>query len=121
MIIDLDLYAIERECVGPFYTFEENVIDSGCYYLSPEICKDIIITSGVSGIHTSSAVKKMRKNIGHVREVMEDAIPAFRYMNGNIILSYAGELAECLVGAADIGKGVEVVMGYPKILVFKIS
>lgn len=80
-----------------------------------------IYVAGVSGIHLPKAVKKMRGSIDHAGDVMEDAIPALRCMNRNIISFYAGELAEGLVEAAGVGKGVEIAIGYPKILVFKVN
>ncbi|HWT27483.1 MAG TPA: hypothetical protein VN131_06040 [Mobilitalea sp.] len=111
----------EMDYVGPFNSYIENVKDSGCYYLNPEICKDIIITAGASGVYTPKAVKKMKKNIGQIGESMEKIIPAFRRINRDVITCYAGEFAECLVEAAGIGKGVEIAIGYPKALVFKVN
>lgn len=93
----------------------------GCYYLPTQICKDIIISAGVSGIHKSKAVKKIRSEINHKKSVMNEVIPAFRYINQDIISYYAGELAESLVYAAGIGKGVEITFGYPKMLVISVN
>jgi hypothetical protein len=93
----------------------------GCYYLTPNICRDIIITAGMSGIHTSKAVKKMRNNILNVDDIVKDAIPALKNINYSMLTEYAGEFAECLVEAAGIGKGIEIAIGYPKVLVFKVN
>ena len=42
-------------------------------------------------------------------------------MDQDIISYYAGELAESLVYAAGKGKGVEIAIGYPKILVISVN
>ncbi|MBE5966737.1 MAG: hypothetical protein E7255_07185 [Lachnospiraceae bacterium] len=103
----------------PFHSYMECVKDSGYYYLSPEVCKDIIIKSGASGLYTPKAVKKVWRSMNH--EAMEQAIPAFHFIDREIIGYYGSELAECLVKAAGVGKGVDIVIGYPKILVFKVN
>lgn len=105
----------------PFHSYSEYVKDSGYYYLSPEICKDIVIKAGASGVHTSKAIKKIRSNIYHLGAVMEHAIPAIRFIDRKIICYYGSELAECLVEAADVGKGLDIAIGYPKMLVFKVN
>ncbi|NLP34699.1 MAG: hypothetical protein GX359_05810 [Clostridiales bacterium] len=105
----------------PFHSYIGCDKDSGYYYLSPEICKDIVIDFGVRGIHTSKAIKKVRNNINYIGEVVERAIPAFRFIDPQIIYHYGSEFAECLVEAAGDGKGLDIVIGYPKVLVFKVS
>lgn len=99
----------------------EDSIVYGYYYLPSEVCKDIIITAGVSGVHKSKAVMKIRSKINRSKKKLGDIIPPFRSMDKKIISYYAGELAECLVYAADKGKGVEIVIGYPKILVISVN
>lgn len=101
-------------------TFEDT-IEYGYYYLPSEVCKNIIITAGVSGVHKSKAVMKIRSKISRSKKKMGDIIPAFRTMDKKIISYYAGELAESLVYAADKGKGVEIAIGYPKILVISVN
>lgn len=120
MLINVDLYQMNEEYVNPFHSFDENVKDSGCYYLTAHICKEIIITAGVSKIHTSSAIRIIHQKMKFVREIMEDIIPAFQCLDNDIISCYAGELAECLVEAANSGKGIEITIGYPKALIFKV-
>lgn len=115
-----DLHEINLDFICPFNSYIENVKDGGCYYLPPEICKNIIITIGVSGIHTPKAIQIIRRNIGVVGDMIEDVIPAMRYINNEFFVNCAGELAECLVCAAGVGKGIEIANGYPKIFVFKV-
>lgn len=121
MLVDVDLYRMNEEYVAPFHSFNENVMDSGCYYLTAQICKEIIITAGVSKIYTPSAIQIIHRKIEFVSEIMEDIIPIFRCIKNEIISYYAGELAECLVEAANSGKGIEITIGYPKALIFKVN
>ncbi|NLK27043.1 MAG: hypothetical protein GX306_01660 [Clostridiales bacterium] len=114
-------YDETEDMVCPFRSYIESVSDCGYYYLSPEICKDIIIVSGASGDCASNAIKKMRNNIHQIRNLMEHAIPALRFIDRNIISYYGSELAECLVMAAGVGKGIDITVGYPKVLIFKVS
>ncbi|TAH69420.1 MAG: hypothetical protein EWM47_07130 [Anaerolineaceae bacterium] len=100
---------------------EENTIEYGYYYLPSEVCKNIIITAGLSGVHSAFAVKRIRSNIRHKKGEVSDFIPALRSMDQDIISYYAGELAESLVNAAGNGKGVEIAIGYPKILVISVN
>ncbi|MBH1940483.1 hypothetical protein I5677_06170 [Mobilitalea sibirica] len=109
-----------QDAVYPFDSYMDDLKDSGCYYLPPEICKDIIITSGVSGVQTPLAIKKIRKKLNKEGAIEED-IPVFRIINRDVLSAYAGVLAESLVAAAEIGKGVEIIIGYPKALVIKVS
>ncbi|HBI72974.1 MAG TPA: hypothetical protein DDY59_07280 [Lachnospiraceae bacterium] len=109
------------DVICPFHSYMECVKDSGYYYLTPEVCKDIIIKAGVSGVYTPKAIRKVRRNINHLGEAMEQAIPAFHFIGREVIGYYGSELAECLVKAAGAGKGVDIVIGYPKILVFKVN
>jgi len=99
----------------------EDSIEYGYYYLPSEVCKDLIISAGLSGVHRSKAVMEIRSKINRSKKKMGDIIPAFRSMDKKIISYYAGELAESLVYAADIGKGVEIAIGYPKILVISVN
>ena len=121
MLISVDLYPMNEEYVAPFHSFDENVMDSGCYYLTAHICKDIVITAGASKIRTPSAIRMIHQKMKIVSEIMEDIIPAFRCLDNDIISCYAGELAECLVEAANSGKGIEITIGYPKALIFKVN
>jgi hypothetical protein len=105
----------------PFHSYREWVKDSGFYYLSPQICKDIIIAVGVKGLYMPKAIKKVLKNINYIGDVMENVIPVFRGIDRKVIIYYGGELAECLVEAAETGKGVEIAIGYPKVLVYKVN
>lgn len=109
------------DVICPFHSYMECVKDSGYYYLTPEVCKDIIIKAGVSGVYTPKAIRKVWRSINHLGEAMEHAIPAFHFIDREVIGYYGSELAECLVKAAGTGKGVDIVIGYPKILVFKVN
>lgn len=99
----------------------EDTFEYGYYYLPSEVCKDFIITAGVSGVHKSKAVMKIRAKINRSKKKLGEIIPPFRNMDEEIISYYAGELAESLVYAADKGKGVEIAIGYPKILVISVN
>jgi hypothetical protein len=99
----------------------DDIIACGYYYLPSEVCKNIIIMAGVSGLHKSKAVMKMRIKINRSKKKIGELIPAFRNMDDNIISYYSGELAESLIYAADKGKGVEIAIGYPKILVISVN
>lgn len=96
-------------------------IEYGFYYLPSEVCKNIIITEGLSGVHSSQAVKRIRSKINCKKGEMGKIIPALRFVDQDIISYYAGELAESLVNAAGNGKGVEIAIGYPKILVIAVN
>jgi hypothetical protein len=98
-----------------------DTIEYGYYYLPREVCKNIIITAGLSGIHPAQAVKRFRTRIRYKKGAVGDIIPALRNMDQDIVSYYAGELAESLVNAAEIGKGVEIAIGYPKILVISVN
>lgn len=105
-------------------TYDKTLVDTieyGYYYLPSEVCKNFIITAGVSGVHTSKAVMKIRSKINGSKGEMGEIIPAFRSLDQDIISYYAGELAESLVYAAGNGKGVEIAIGYPKILVISVN
>lgn len=99
----------------------EDTIGYGYYYLPSEMCKNIIITAGLSGAHYAQAVKIIRSRIRHKKSKMCDLIPALRNMDQDTISLYSGELAEGLVNAAGEGKGVEIAIGYPKILVISVN
>lgn len=99
----------------------EDTIGYGYFYLPSEVCKNFIITAGVSGVHKSKAVKKIRSKINQNKKAVGEIIPALRSINQDVISYYAGELAECLVNAAGSGKGVEIAIGYPKILVISVN
>ena len=86
-----------------------------------EVCKNIIITEGLAGVQTAQAVKRIRSRIRHRKESVGDIIPALRSMDQDIISYYAGELAESVVNAAGKGKGIDIAIGYPKILVISIN
>jgi len=99
----------------------DDIIACGYYYLPSEVCKNIIITAGVSGVHRSKAVMKIKSDINSIGSKIIEIIPALRRIDENLIFYYAGELAESLVYAADKGKGVEIAIGYPKILVINVN
>ncbi|MDD4111917.1 MAG: hypothetical protein PHC56_02665 [Herbinix sp.] len=99
----------------------EDSIECGYYYLPSEVCKNIIITAGLSGAHYSQAVKRIRSRIRHRKETVGDILPALQSVNQDIISYYAGELAEGLVKAAGNGKCVDIAIGYPKILVISVN
>lgn len=99
----------------------EDTIEYGYYYLPSEVCKNIIITAGLSGVHSAQAVKRIRYKIRHKKGAVVDIIPALKSMDQDIISYYAGELAEGLVNAAGKGKCVEIAIGYPKILVVSVN
>lgn len=105
-------------------TIKKNIddkIEYGFYYLPSEECKNIIITEELSGVQTAQAVKRIRARIRHKREAIADIIPALRSVDQDTISYYAGELAEGLVNAAGKGKGMEIAIGYPKILVISVN
>lgn len=93
----------------------------GYYYLSCEECKNLIITAGLSGIHPALAVQRIRAVIRHRKGEVGSVIPALQNISQDIISYYSGELAESLVSAACNGKGVEIAMGYPKILIISVN
>jgi hypothetical protein len=95
-------------------------IEYGYYYLPSEVCKNIIITEGLSGACYAKAVKRIRSRIRY-KKAVADFIPALKSIDQDIISYYAGELAEGLVKAASRGKGVDIVIGYPKILVISVN
>jgi len=99
----------------------EDTIEYGYFYLPSQVCKNIIISAGISGIHTSQAVKKMRSIIRQKKGAIGEMIPALRNISQDVIQYYAGELAESIVNAAENGKGVEIAIGYPKILVISVN
>ncbi len=99
----------------------EDKIEYGYYYLPSEVCKNIIITAGLSGAHYAQAVKRIRSRIRHRKGTVGDIIPALRSVDQDVISYYAGELAEGLVNAAGNGKSVEIAIGYPKILVILVN
>lgn len=99
----------------------DDIIQYGCYYLPSEVCKNLIITEGLSGVHSAQAVKKIRTKINSKKGGMGEIIPALCGVDQNTISYYAGELAESLVNAAGNGKGVEIAIGYPKLLVISVS
>jgi hypothetical protein len=105
----------------PFRSYMDSVKGSGCYYLSPQMCKEIIIAVGASGIQAPKAAKKIRRNINRIGDVVEKTIPVFGGIDRSVKISYACELVECLMKAAEMGKGIEIAIGYPKILVFKVN
>lgn len=94
----------------------------GYYYIQPHICKDITIAAGVRGDKVSEAIKKLRTDILECGFYIKDVIPYIKNVNKEDDISYyAGEFAECLIHAATNGKGIEIAVGYPKILVFNIN
>ena len=99
----------------------ENAMEYGYYYLPSEVCKNLIITAGLSGVHTAKAIKRIRSKIRYKKGTVGDIIPALRSMDQDIIYYYAGELAESIVNAAGNGKGVDIAIGYPKILIFSVK
>jgi len=104
-----------------FDKIPEDSFECGYYYLPSEVCKNFIITAGVSGVHKSKAVMKIRAKINRSKRKLGEIIPPFRNMDEKIISYYAGELAESLVYAANKGKGVDIAIGYPKILVISVN
>jgi hypothetical protein len=99
----------------------DSTIEYGYYYLPSEVCKNLIITAGLSGVHSAQAVKKIRSRIKCNKGGVSEIIPALSSVDQDIISYYAGELAESLVNAAGNGKGVEIAIGYPKILVISVN
>lgn len=99
----------------------EDTIEYGYYCLPSEVCKNLIITAGLSGVHAAQAVKKIRSKIKRRKGAVGEMIPALRSMDQDVISYYAGELAESLVYAAENGKNVEIAIGYPKILVISVN
>ena len=99
----------------------EDTIEYGYYYLPSEVCKNIIISAGISGDQTSHAVKKLRSIIRKKKGTIGEVIPALRNLGQDVISYYAGELAESIVKAANNGKGIEIAIGYPKILVILVN
>ncbi len=93
----------------------------GYYYLSREVCKNIIITAGLSGVHSAQAVKEIRSKIYRKKEMVGEIMSILKNINEDVISYYAGELAESLVYAAESGKGMEIAIGYPKILVISVN
>ncbi|MDF2541837.1 MAG: hypothetical protein K0S47_1555 [Herbinix sp.] len=112
-------YKMDFDMPNPINSLS-NYMKDGCYYISPEICKDIIIDAGVIGVHMPKAVKKIRYQMDTLH-VIEDVIPAFRLMQREVMSSYSSELAESLVKAAGSGKGLEIVIGYPKVLICSVK
>lgn len=99
----------------------DETIEYGYYYLPSQVCKNIVISAGVSGIHTSYAVKKIRTIIRKKKGSIGEIIPALKNIGQDVISYYAGELAESIVKAAGNGKGIEIAIGYPKILVISVN
>lgn len=99
----------------------ENTIEYGYYCLSSTECKNIIITEGLCGIHPALAVQRVRSKIRNTKGAMRDVLPGLHNISYDIISYYAGELAESIVKAAGNGKGVEIAMGYPEILVIAVN
>lgn len=99
----------------------DDTIEYGYYYLPREVCKNIIISAGISGVHTSQAVKKMKSRINRKKGAIGEIIPGLRSISQDVISYYSGELAESIVNAAGKGKGVEIAIGYPKILVISVN
>lgn len=101
---------------------EQYVSTGGCYYIQPHICKDITISAGVRGDKVSEAIKKLRTDILECGFYIKDVMPYIENVNKEDDIScYAGEFAECLIHAATNGKGIEIAVGYPKVLVFNIN
>lgn len=122
MLIDgYDIQGTFKDGTIAFRSYIDNMKEGGCYYLSPEKCKDIIITAEAFGVHTPKAVKKLRSKINGKEGVMGDIIPALRSLDHAVVSYYSGELAESLVNAAGNGKGVEIAIGYPKVLVISVN
>lgn len=99
----------------------EETTEYGYFYLPREICKNLIITAGLSGVNSAQAVKRIRSKLRYKKGAVGEIIPALGNMDQSIISYYAGELAESIVNAAGRGKGVEIAIGYPKILVFLVN
>lgn len=98
-----------------------DAIKYGFYYLPSEVCKDIIINENLSGVHSSQAVKRIRSRINCMKEELGEIIPALGCVDQDIINYYSGELAESIVNAAGNGKGVDIAIGYPKVLVISVN
>lgn len=103
--------------IYPYNSYVESVMDSGCYYITPKECKDIIINEGLSGIPISDAIIKVRNLIQNEVTI----ITSLYFVKKEVLSYYAGDLAESMVYAARVGKGVEIAIGYPKALVIKIN
>lgn len=114
-------YEIEACITYPYNSYADYIKDSGCYYLAPAICKDIIINAGACGLPVPEAIVKVRQYINKKKGLLEDIIPVLQNINRDIICYYASELAEGLVKASDNSKGVEIIFGYPKVLVINVN
>lgn len=119
-IDEMDKKKLDSVNIVPFNSDQEYQKECGYYYVSPETCKDIIIKAGACGFHTHKAIQILWLYISHMN-VMEKVIPAFRFLKQDIIACYMGELAESLECAARNGKGIEIAIGYPKMLVIYVS
>lgn len=100
------------------HSYLECVMDSGCYYITPKECKDIIINAGLSGLSIPNTIKKIHSYIINNENMYLNYL---YFLKKEILAYYAGELAESLVYASKIGKGVEITVGYPKTLIIKIN
>lgn len=112
---------LERKDNYPPDAEVEYIKDSGCYYLRPELCKDMIVNVGAIGNDTPTAIKTLQQQIKRQELLNDTMIPAFRWINKEVVSCYASELAVCLVKAAACGKGLEITIGYPRILVIKVN
>ncbi len=101
-------------------SYFEIIKEGGYYYLSPEVCKNIIISIGVMGIEIPTAVKIIRTEITK-RETIIDLIPFLKLFDQEVLNLYSGDLAQSLLEAFVTDKGVEITVGYPKILVTNVS
>lgn len=99
----------------------DDAMECGYYYVPSEVCKNLIITAGLSGVHTAKAIKRIQSRFRDKKGAVGDIIPALRSMDQDIISYYAGELAESIVYAAGNGKGVDIAIGYPKIMIFLVN
>ena len=118
-----ELLRYEREAyvTYPYDSCMDYMKDSGCYYIIPLLCKDITINAGASGVAMPRAIMKVRHYIYHQKNIIEDVIPVLRNINQDILFYHAGDLAESIVKATKEGKGVEIIIGYPKVLVINVS
>lgn len=102
-----------------FDSYNEYIKESGYYYIPPHICKNIIISADACGLSRSKAIKKVINAI-FLKNKFNDFLPPIQHLDQKNISVYYGELAEYLVRAAHMGKGVDIAFGYPKLLVFNV-
>ncbi len=101
-------------------SYLEIIKEGGCYYLPPEVCKNIVISAGVIGIGIPTAVKIIRTEITNRGSVIE-LIPFLKLLSQELLNLYSGDLAQCLLEAFFSDKGVEIAVGYPRLLVINVN